>query len=40
MERWYYCPGSRRVKAHRCTLVERFQMWRRARQRRRELVWF
>lgn len=36
----YYCPQSGRIKAHRCTLAERFQMWRRRRQRMKELMWF
>lgn len=33
---FYYCPGSGKVKAHRCTLKERFQMWRRQRRRMKE----
>ena len=36
----YYCPGSGMIRAHRCTLAERFQMWRRARERRKELIRF
>lgn len=32
----YYCPGSGKIKAHRCTLKERFQMWRRQRRRMKE----
>lgn len=38
MNNWYYCPGSRMIKAHRCTLIERIQMWRRRRQRMKEWV--
>lgn len=33
---FYYGPGSGKIKAHRCTLKERFQMWRRQRQRMKE----
>ena len=33
---FYYVPGSRVIKAHRVTLLERFQMWK-ARRRRKEL---
>ena len=36
MSNWYYCPGARRIRAHRCTIAERFQMWKRRRQRMRE----
>lgn len=31
---WYYVPGANKIKAHRCTLAERFQMWR---ARRRQI---
>lgn len=27
--KWYYCPGSGRIRGHRLTLAERFRMWRR-----------
>ena len=30
---WYYCPGAGKIKAHRCTLRERFQMWKRRRRK-------
>lgn len=37
----YWVPGSRRIKAHRCTMMERFQMWRARRRRiKEESMWF
>ena len=38
MSNFYYCPGSGKIRAHRCTLVERFQMWRRMRRRMKEWI--
>lgn len=34
---WYYCPGSGKIKAHRLTLKERFQMWRQRRRKAKEM---
>ena len=36
---YYYCPGSGKIKAHRCTLKERYQMWKKRRQRMKEMIW-
>lgn len=38
MADFYYCPGSGRIKAHRCTWTERYQMWKRRRKRMKEMV--
>ena len=36
---WYYCPQAGRIKAHRCTLAERFRMWKRRRERMKTLTY-
>ena len=35
----YYCPNSGMIKAHRCTLVERYKLWKRRRERMKEMIW-
>lgn len=40
MMRTYYVPGARRIKGQRLTLRDRFGMWKKRRQRMKELVWF
>lgn len=37
---YYYVPGAGKIKGQRITLADRFRMWRKRRQRRKELVWF
>ena len=37
----YYVPGSRRIsRGQRITIVDRVRMWKKRRERRKELVWF
>ena len=36
----YYCPNAGKIKGMKLTLRDRFGMWRKRRQRRKELVWF
>ena len=36
---WYYTPQSGRIKAHKLTLMERYRMWKKARQRARMVMW-
>lgn len=36
----YYCPEKRRRFNMKLTLKDRFGMWKKRRQRMKELVWF
>lgn len=36
----YYCPETKRRFDMKLTLADRFRMWKKSRQRRKELVWF
>ena len=36
---WYYTLGSGKIKAHKLTLIERYRMWKKRRQRSKEVHW-
>lgn len=36
--RAYYVPGANKIKAHRVTLVERYQMWKARRRRAKSMA--
>lgn len=36
----YWVPGARKIKGQRLTLRDRWGLWRRRKQREKELVWF
>lgn len=39
MQNYYYVPGAGKIKGQRITLVDRFRMWKRRRERMREMIW-
>lgn len=40
MYKWYWVPGARKIKGQRLTLRDRYGMWKKRREREKELVWF
>lgn len=39
MMKTYYCPGAGKIHGMHLTLSDRFHMWQKRRQRRKELMW-
>lgn len=35
----YYVPGARKIRGQRITLGDRVRMWRKRRERAKEMIW-